>query len=726
MNKIFNINLGGYPFTIDDDAYRHLTQYVDTIERHFRNSEGCEEIISDIEARMAELINEKIKGQSIVGKKEVEEVIKIMGTPEDFGAESIEEEPIVTQKSSRKSYKTGKRLFRNTEDQILGGVCSGVASYFGITDPLWIRLAFVLVTISGGVGILAYIILWVILPEAKTAGDKLLMRGEPINVSNIAKTVEKELEELSEKINEFGNEIKSKKKSIKGTSFILSPKNILAKGFSILGKGIKGIFKLLKLIFKPFFFLILGIIIFALGISWISLLFGIFSATPYASHFISGFAPVGYIGLINVFVVVGVPLMGLILLATRILTSYRIERSWLRTAWTVWGVNLISLGLIAMNTVNMNSSRSTYSQQLPVIFDKNEVVKVNVGEKPFDISFARFGDLMHHNGKLYSEDIHISFDKSPNDEFQLIKQVSSRGKNQETAQKWASKLVHEPVIVGNNITLPAYYQLKKGSKFRFQEVRYKLLVPTEGKIQLDDDARWYVGRMFKDSDYDSPWNVTEYEWEMGNNGMLASEYISELRYEKDLGKKDFDKLNIQGEVEVKILKGDKYEARLIGREKLVESAEIIQNGNMLSILTDHQAYKGKVKLEIKMPVLNSLHTTRTQDVHVEGFEQAEMEIQHRGNSSLKAFVNVDKMDLVLDENSSGELTGSGSDINLEVMNYSKFKGENYIVNNAKLKAKRYSLAALHVKELLEYEVDQDYRLKVYGDPEMKRTMNQIQ
>ena len=71
MNKIFNINLGGYPFTIDDVAYRHLTQYLDTIKNHFDNSEGCEEIISDIEARVAELFTENLKGQSIVTSKDV-------------------------------------------------------------------------------------------------------------------------------------------------------------------------------------------------------------------------------------------------------------------------------------------------------------------------------------------------------------------------------------------------------------------------------------------------------------------------------------------------------------------------------------------------------------------------------------------------------------------------------------------------------------------------------
>ena len=213
MNKIFNINLGGYPFTIDEDAYKKLNEYISTIEHHFARSEGCEDIIADIESRMAELFNEQLKGQPIVGVREVETAIKIMGTPEEFGAESyIEEEP-VRQKSKKASYKVGRRLFRDGDEKVVGGVCSGLAAYFGVSDPVWVRVfAVLLFFFSGGSIFLLYLILWAIVPEAKTSGDKLSMRGEPINVSNIAKTVEEELDTFSDELKQFSEGLKSKKK----------------------------------------------------------------------------------------------------------------------------------------------------------------------------------------------------------------------------------------------------------------------------------------------------------------------------------------------------------------------------------------------------------------------------------------------------------------------------------------------------------------------------------
>jgi len=231
MNKVFNINLGGYPFTIDEDAYEHLSNYLTSIHNHFRDSEGYEEITGDIEARMAELFQDQLSGRPIVTHKDVYTAISIMGTPEDFGAAPLEE--VVEDKAERGTYKTGRRLFRNPEDEVVGGVCSGLSAYFGIDDPVWIRIAWIVFTISGGVGIPAYIIKWIVAPKAETAGDRLAMQGKKINVSNIGKIVEEEIETFSSKMEDFGSEFQSKKKELAGLDLTNSPELEvpLRKGF---------------------------------------------------------------------------------------------------------------------------------------------------------------------------------------------------------------------------------------------------------------------------------------------------------------------------------------------------------------------------------------------------------------------------------------------------------------------------------------------------------------
>ena len=210
MNKILNINLGGYPFVIDDDAYKKLNKYLDTIQKHFRKSEGCDEIVGDIEARIAELFNEHAKGQRIISMRDVEGVIQIMGTPQEFGAEEHEiDEERAKSSSTNSKFRTGKRLYRDTDDKVIGGVCSGLAAYFGVSDPLIFRLIFAVLFLSG-VGIMAYVLLWIIVPSAKTSADKLSMKGEPINVNNIAKQVEEELNNLSHTITDFAKDISNK------------------------------------------------------------------------------------------------------------------------------------------------------------------------------------------------------------------------------------------------------------------------------------------------------------------------------------------------------------------------------------------------------------------------------------------------------------------------------------------------------------------------------------
>lgn len=240
MNKIYNINLGGYPIVIDDNAYSHLTKYLETIGHHFSESEGCEEIVYDIEVRMAEIFEENKKG-AIIGRKEVEEVIKIMGRPEDFGAGTIddieadsayyseEEEAPKRKKRTRRKIKTGKRLFRDPDEKLVGGVCAGVAAYFGVQDPLWVRLLFLALIPVFGLSVPAYLLLWAILPEATTTSDKLSMKGEAATVSNIAKTIEEEILELRDKINDLSKDMGSKKKALEAPLF--RQKAALRKGF---------------------------------------------------------------------------------------------------------------------------------------------------------------------------------------------------------------------------------------------------------------------------------------------------------------------------------------------------------------------------------------------------------------------------------------------------------------------------------------------------------------
>lgn len=210
MNPTINVNIGGYPFIIDDDAFEKLQAYLDAIEHHFSASEGCEEIVNDIELRFAELLMERPNKRPIVNLRDVEQAIKILGTPEDFGAE---EDAIHAEEEADHGFRPkGKRLFRNPDDKVIGGVCSGLAAYFGMADPVWMRIIFLVLAFGTGTGVLFYLILLIAVPKAKSPMDKLAMHGRPINIENIARQVEDSIDHLTDKIDEIGEKWASKKK----------------------------------------------------------------------------------------------------------------------------------------------------------------------------------------------------------------------------------------------------------------------------------------------------------------------------------------------------------------------------------------------------------------------------------------------------------------------------------------------------------------------------------
>ena len=213
MNKVFQINLAGIPFTIDENAFVVLLDYLESLKSYFKDSEGRDEIIYDIESRIAELFQENLKDKTIVDMRDVNAAIDRMGTTNDFEQESIDEgEP---SQSSERKYKTGRRLFRDEENGQVAGICAGLAAYFGINEVLWVRLLFIVLFFSGGISILFYLILWAIIPAAKTSADRLAMKGEPINISNIAKDVEDSMEHFAHKVSEIGENFKFKKKKRK-------------------------------------------------------------------------------------------------------------------------------------------------------------------------------------------------------------------------------------------------------------------------------------------------------------------------------------------------------------------------------------------------------------------------------------------------------------------------------------------------------------------------------
>ncbi len=202
MKKIENINLGGQAFTIDEDAYKALASYLSNISKMLRKGRMKSELIDDIEVRISELIQEEMGESKIITIAHIDKVKTVMGDPKvflydsDYTAEDYKATENSNSFRDRRNARRKKRLYRDENDKVLGGVASGMAAYFGLNESWIMRLIFIMTFFSFGLNVLLYVILWAIIPAAVTDEDYAEMRGEAVNLSDIANSVKTEFEEL--------------------------------------------------------------------------------------------------------------------------------------------------------------------------------------------------------------------------------------------------------------------------------------------------------------------------------------------------------------------------------------------------------------------------------------------------------------------------------------------------------------------------------------------------
>jgi len=242
MKKSFNISLSGIAFNIEEDAYNHLEDYLNSIKSYYASEDG-EEILSDIEASLAEKFSDKINpGKQVITLSDVEEIIKVMGTVEEFGQENNLEISEKEEDSEIYSEKGVRRLYRNPDDMVIAGVCSGLAAYFGI-ETVFVRIIFILLIFFQGIGILAYFIFWLVMPLAKTNVQKLEMRGKPVNIRKLEQAVKEKAVEVAQ-----GGESLVKKNRNKIYRILSFPIDILRQIVLLIKKIFKKTMPLLSIL----------------------------------------------------------------------------------------------------------------------------------------------------------------------------------------------------------------------------------------------------------------------------------------------------------------------------------------------------------------------------------------------------------------------------------------------------------------------------------------------
>lgn len=494
MNKTVNINLAGTFFHIDEDAFGKLSRYLDAIRRSFSDLNGQDEIIKDVEARISELFSEKINDISqVITIKQLDEVIAVMGQPEDYMVdEEIFEDASPNQKSQSRSQSSHKQLFRDEDNKFIAGVSSGLGHYFSI-DAIWIRLFWIASILLGfGAPILVYILLWILIPEALTTSEKLKMNREPVNISNIKKKIKEELENASNKIKEVDYDM-YKENTQKGATIF----------FSTIGKIFAGIFN----VFGKFFGLIL--IILSLSII-IGLIVGLFSTGTFGIV-AGGFEIFDYLSIVLidsfpfwllvllVFLIVVIPAFSLFILGLKlIITNLKsIGTTAKIILFVLWICSIIGLSVLGVKQATEQGYDGDYITENRISIKANDTLKLKMlSNNRYEYDASRSGSFYlksdeDGNKIIYSNDIRLIV-RSTNDSVATVfLEHKAEGSSFDNAKERAEAIDYKYTFNNNTLTLNSYFTTDIVNKYREQEIEIVLYLPLGTILFADKNTYSY-------------------------------------------------------------------------------------------------------------------------------------------------------------------------------------------------------------------------------------------
>ena len=488
MNKTVNINLGGMFFHIDEDAYQKLTRYFDAIKRSLSNSSGQDEIIRDIEMRIGELITERhTSDKQVINIKEVDEIIAIMGQPEDYRIE--DDAPAGSETFDSAYVPKRKKLHRDADRALIGGVCTGLGHYFGV-DTVWIRIVFAILFFGFGIGLIPYIILWIAMPAAVTTSEKLEMTGEPVTISNIQKKVREEMDYLSEKyrnadIDRLGKQAKT------GAERIASN----------VGDVFSSIFKVFAKILGAIIAVFAGLTLLGVVIGLFMLLASIFVDIPglvYAETVNYTAFPMGLIVLLGL-LGVGIPFFFLFLLGLNLLSnnSGRVSNPVKYTLLALWLISVAVLTIFGIKQASETTERSKVVQKQEIVLQPNDTLSIGFRYNDyFAKDIYERADLQitqDEQGKdvIYSNDVHVSIRKSPDKTAYIIVEKRARGKSRKEARDRAEKITYKFSVEGSKIMLDNYLLTGTENKLRDQDVEIFVYLPAGVLLKPDESLREY-------------------------------------------------------------------------------------------------------------------------------------------------------------------------------------------------------------------------------------------
>jgi phage shock protein PspC (stress-responsive transcriptional regulator) len=529
MNKTIIINISGIIFHIEEDAYEKLKSYMTEVKSYFIKSEDNFEIVSDIENRIAELFSEIIlvEEKQVIVMNDVDRIIRTMGQAKDFESamnEEIEEE--VDETSIPKNIK--KRLYRNPDDKIAAGICSGIAAYFDV-DPLWIRLALTLSIVFFGTGIFLYLILWVIMPEAITRTEKLAMRGEAPTIESIRKSIEEEMAGMKRNFNNASGEIRNIGNNSALRGFISSVFVFANKAFSLFTKLIVKAVGILIMFVSGAFFIALTVTILTL----FGVVDGQISADIPMFMLRTDHQNVMYFAWYFVLII---PIIVVFMVGIRILFNTNPFNK--ISGWSMLSIWILSLFVGGFYTIDTLSNFKEEGRLQQTVVLQNSTAKkyylISDNDEKYNyydtLKTNEFGlkDKMVLKSQEHNfgfDNVSIKIEKSLTNELRLVTTYEGRGKTETEAIKSAESIVYLFEQNDSVLVFPRFFKLKNNSNWRAQDVELTLYVPFNTELIIQERVDHLIHNI-----YSGECERDEYDrikWVMGKDGMQCTKKIVE-------------------------------------------------------------------------------------------------------------------------------------------------------------------------------------------------------
>jgi phage shock protein PspC (stress-responsive transcriptional regulator) len=607
MNKVININFQGRVIPIEEPAYEELKKYTESLRTYFANEEGREEIINDIENRIAELFSEKLKatGTNFISEAHVAAIIASIGRPEQFEELSMDESNQETKQEGQQerpytqgtqqtrgslyrnendkllggvcsgigaylkidttlvrvlfallavgAFGTGlvlyillwailpsrylnptavtRKLYRDAEQKVIGGVCSGIAHYFNIA--VWIpRLIFVVPLVVGilklpltilfvpfaasfsGTMFIIYIILWIVVPKAVTASERLEMKGQRVDLETIKHKVQDEIQgvknnvsenatawknNFENKVNEWGQEVNEAARNFSGQTGPAAKRSGNAFVRFVVG------------LFKVFIFFILGIISISLVAAIIGLVAGANVLLPLRAFIADGETLHWYAwGTLILFIMV--PIIAVIQWLVRAIIGYKTKSSVIGiTLGSLWVLGWVCVVMLVATISKQFKRPGSIQQEIAIAQPANGKLKIDFSQpqgsyypldldwdSDFDLRRDTDGILLSRNeDSLLLSNIRVKLEKSRDDQFHVTVIRRARAESPTAAEGFAEKISYNINQQDSLLSLPIAFPITTSTRFRNQQVIVEIQVPVGKEIYIDEKAdqlSWYSVR----------------------------------------------------------------------------------------------------------------------------------------------------------------------------------------------------------------------------------------